>query len=141
MNSNGFARATAVGVGFILLCATSGLIRAQAHAAPAVAATTEAPSDDFAGLKFTEEQSAKIDKIRATIKGRTDAVMKDDKLDQDQRTAFLQGLHRMENNEIYSQVLTREQQAAVRKKVLARRKSMQDEQGKKEQQAMAPVSK
>ena len=75
--------------------------------------------DDFAGLSFNEEQKAKIQQIRQDIKSRMDAVTKDDKLSQDQKDAMLFGFHRMERSQVF-EVLTPEQQAEVRKKILLR---------------------
>ena len=83
--------------------------------------------DDFAGLNFTDDQKERINKIHEDFKARLDAVIKDDKLNTDQKGAMLQGFQRMERGEVYK-VLTREQQAEVRKRILARRAAAQKEQ-------------
>lgn len=89
------------------------------------------PVDDFAGLTFTDDQKAKIDEIRKNMKSRTDTVVKDDKLNEDQKGAMLDGYRRIENRQIFG-VLTPEQQTEVSKRVLARR-AAEREQNKKQQ--------
>lgn len=76
--------------------------------------------DDFAGLNFTEDQKTSIRQIREDMASRRDAVIKDEKLDPDQKSAMLQGYVRIEYREIYD-LLAPDQQAEVRKKVKARR--------------------
>jgi Spy/CpxP family protein refolding chaperone len=140
MNKNQFAKRLAVAAGFFFLCAAPGLTRAQSstprpdqtpHRASPVARPTSdtGPTDDFAGLKYTDEQQAKIDKIHQNMKSRMDVVVKDDKLIAEQKTAMIQGLQRMERSEVY-RVLTTEQQATVRKALLARRAAAQAEKQK-----------
>ena len=141
MKRKGSATLTTLALGCMLLSVTSGPAQAQgaspstlparqAGASPA-AASKATPTDDFAGLKLTDDQRARMEQIRATMKARKDAVLQDHKLMAEQRTAMLQGFQRMENGEIYSKVLTREQQAEVRKKVLARRAAAQQAEMKK----------
>jgi hypothetical protein len=91
------------------------------------------PMDDFAGLNFTDDQKERINKIHEDFKARLDAVIKDDKLNPDQKGAMLQGFQRMERGEVYK-VLTREQQAEVRKRILARRAAAQKEQQERKTQ-------
>ncbi len=88
--------------------------------------------DDFAGLKYTDDQQAKIRQIRHDFKARMDAVIKDKKLSPEQKGAMLQGYHHMERGEVYK-VLTPEQQTEVRKRVLTRREAAQKEQEKGKQ--------
>ena len=90
--------------------------------------------DDFAGLKFTDDQQAKIHKIREDFQNRLDVVLKDDKLSPEQKGAMLQGFKHMERSEIYK-ALTAEQQVEVRKRILARREAARQEQEKERQAA------
>ena len=80
------------------------------------------PLEDFAGLNFNEEQKAKIQQIRQDIKSRMDAVVRDQKLSQDQKEAMLLGFQRMERGQVF-EVLTPDQQSEVRKRIQARRKA------------------
>lgn len=88
------------------------------------------PMDDFAGVNFTAEQKARIVQIREKNRSRMHDVAVDTKLSPEQRAAMLDGIQRIERGEVY-QVLTPEQQAAVRKRVLARRAAAQKEREKK----------
>jgi Spy/CpxP family protein refolding chaperone len=136
MNMNRFAKRAPVAAGFLFLCATPELTRAQSsppspaqtphRASPARRAKRDTgPVDDFAGLKFTDEQNAKIDQIHQDMKSRKDTVAKDEKLSPEQKGAMLDGYRRMERGEILK-VLTPEQLTEVRKKVLARRAAEQE---------------
>ena len=109
----------AVAAGFVFLFSVPALIRV--------------PTDIFAGLQYTEDQKVKISKIHEDIKSRADAVIKDDKLNPDQKGAFLQGFERMERSEIYK-VLTPEQQAEVGKRMRELRQEAQKEREKKKAQ-------
>jgi len=155
MDENRIAKSVAVAVAFLFLGVTPGLTRQQSapsssppqsaapanvqtapHAAtPRVRPKREAtPEDDFAGLTYTDEQKAKINKIYETAKMRADAIKRDEKLNPDQKQAMLDGYRRMEIREMFG-VLTPEQQAEVREKALARRKALTEEQKQlKEQQ-------
>jgi Spy/CpxP family protein refolding chaperone len=84
------------------------------------------PMDDFAGVDFTAEQKARVEQIREKNRSRMHDVAVDTKLSPEQRAAMLEGIQRLERGEVY-QVLTPEQQAAVRKRVLARRATVQKE--------------
>lgn len=154
-DENRIAKGVAVAVAFLFLGATPGLTRQQSDpsssppqsAAPAPVQTAPhaptpgvrpkreaTPEDDFAGLTYTDEQKAKIDKIYETAKMRADAVKRDEKLNPDQKQAMLDGYRRMEIKEMFG-VLTPEQQAEVRKKALARRNALTEQQKQlKEQQ-------
>ena len=140
MSKNRFAKGVAVAAGFLFLCAAPGLTRAQSSpprpvqtprkASPAARPKSDTgPTDDFAGLKYTDDQKAKIDQIHQNMKSRMDGVVKDERLNADQKAAMLQGLQRMERGEVYK-VLTTEQQATVRKAMLARRAAEQAEKQK-----------
>src|SRR3974390_3270332 len=50
------------------------------------------PMDIFAGLTYTEEQKAKIERIQQSSRTRMEAVVKDEKLNPDQKRAMLDGL-------------------------------------------------
>jgi hypothetical protein len=148
MDENRNAKRLAVAVAFLFLGATPGLghqqsapsssppqsvapapVQTAPHAAtPGVRPRREATAeDDFAGLTYTDEQKAKIDKIEETAKMRADAIRRDEKLNPDQKHAMLDGYRRMEMNEMF-RVLTPQQQAEVRKKALARHKALIEEQ-------------
>jgi hypothetical protein len=146
MKKNRFAERVAVAAGFILLCVAPGLSRLQSNPPGPVqtpykgAAVTRPkknipPTDDFAGLKFTDDQKAQMDQIRQNMKSRMDAVVKDDKLSAEQKTAMLQGFRRMENGQLFK-VLTPEQQTEVRKKVFARRAAEKEGMEKKQKQSL-----
>jgi Spy/CpxP family protein refolding chaperone len=85
------------------------------------------PADDFAGLTYTDEQKAKIDKIRQDTKQRMDIVKKDEKLSPEAKQAMLDGYQRLELGEVFK-VLTPEQQKEVRKKAQARHAAEQQKQ-------------
>ena len=86
--------------------------------------------DIFAGLTLTDEQKAKVDQIHKDIISRMKIVAKDPAEDADQKGAMLEGLARMERNQIF-QILTQEQQAEVRKKIAARREAEKKENQKR----------
>jgi hypothetical protein len=140
MNKNRFARPMVVAAGFLFLGAASGLTRAQSsprspaptppktlHAAPPKKDTR--PTDDFAGLQYTDEQKAKIDQIHRDMKVRMEAVVKDEKSTADQKDAMLAGYRRMERSQVF-QVLTAQQQKAVLMRVRARHAAEQVEKRK-----------
>jgi Spy/CpxP family protein refolding chaperone len=138
---NQFAKKLTAGAGFALLCTAVGVAPAQGPPAqvqqttlPARAKILAEPMDDFAGLKFTDDQQAKIHKIREDFQNRLDVVLKDDKLSPEQKGAMLQGFKHMERSEIYK-ALTAEQQVEVRKRILARREAARQEQEKEKQAA------
>jgi hypothetical protein len=131
MNKNRLAKPVAIVGGFIFLCAVPGLTRAQSAPpgpvqAPKVASSgaqmkrDSLPVDDFAGLKYSEEQKTEIDQIQRNTKALMDAVAKDDKLTADQKDAMLLGYKRIEYGQVYK-VLTPEQQRQVRQRIQARR--------------------
>jgi Spy/CpxP family protein refolding chaperone len=140
MNKNRFAERVAVAAGFFFLGAAPGLTRVQSsppspahtpHTALPAAGSNRGirPTDDFAGLKFTDDQKAKIAHIHQDIKSRMDAVDKDEKLTAEQKAAMLDGYRRMERGQVFN-VLTPEQQIEVRKRVRARRAAEQEERKK-----------
>lgn len=131
MNRKRFASGVAVAAGFCFLCTAPESVRGQSNTpspqstppkpAP-VARTQRVPNkgDDFAGLKYTDEQKKKIQEIHQNFKSRRDVVAKDEKLTADQRDAMLEGYVRMERGQVFN-LLTPEQQKEVREKIQARR--------------------
>jgi len=130
MSRNRIAEPVAVAIGLMLLIAAPGWANTQnAPSVPAstpsaampgqakVAATLE---DDFAGLNYTDEQNAAIDRIHRDSATRKAVVQKDADLTADQKDAMLVGYTRMEYGMIF-RVLTPEQQREVRKKIQTRK--------------------
>ena len=142
MNANQFAMRAVVVAQWFFLSATPRLALAQvgqpplmptSHmAAPAVLPTraTRATDEDFAGLKFSDDQKAKIDDVQRHMALRKDAMIKSDKLDANQKEAMIAGLGRMERGEI-AKLLTPEQQREVLKKVRAGHPATQGEIAKR----------
>jgi Spy/CpxP family protein refolding chaperone len=140
MNKNRFAKRMAAVAGFLFLCATPGLTRAQSSPpspAPAPGKTPPAvrpkkntpPPDDFAGLQYTDEQKAQIDQIHQDIKSRMDAAAKDKKLTAEQKDAMLAGYQRSERSQVY-RVLTTAQRKEVLRRIRARHAAEQAAQNK-----------
>jgi hypothetical protein len=141
MTRNRSAKPLAAAIGLVLLCAIPGLaldqstpsrgaLAPKAASAAAQAQDSRDPQNDFAGLNFTAEQKAEIDKIHRDIESRKAVVMKTTSLNEDQKSAMLSGYTRIESGEIFK-VLSPEQQKQVRAKVNARR--MADQAAKKQQ--------
>ncbi len=139
MNKNRFSARVTVAAGFLLLCVAPGLTRAQSSpprpaqthkASPAARPKNDAqPTDDFAELKYTDDQKEKIDQIHQDMKSRMDLVVKDEKLSPDQKEAMLQGYRRLERGQVFK-LLTPEQQREVRKRISARRAAEQEKKKK-----------
>ena len=138
---NRLAKPVAVATGFILLCAASGMARVQSATpspmqTPKVASQESqakkdaAPADDFAGLNYTDEQKAEIEKIHQTTRTNKEAVAKDSKLTPEQKDAMLTGYTRMEYGQIY-RVLSTEQKREVQRRIRARRAADHAERIKK----------
>jgi Spy/CpxP family protein refolding chaperone len=149
MKMNRLTKLLVAGGALVFLSATSMLAGAQS-APPAPVSTPRkttsrpirtkkepGPMDDFAGLNFTDDQKARINKIHEDFKARMDAVIKDEKLSADQKGAMLQGFQHMQRGEVYK-VLTPDQQTEVRKRILARRTEAKKEQDKTKQPTPAP---
>lgn len=141
-------RFAAVAAGLVFLFNLPAIIRAQSSPPPPPATEipqktlppprakkAPAPTDIFAGLQYTDDQKAKISKIHEDMKARVDAVIKDDKLNPDQKGAFLQGFERMERSKIY-EVLTPEQKVEVGKRLRELREEAQ--KGLQKQKAQQP---
>jgi hypothetical protein len=140
MNMNRLAIRAGIAAQFFFLCAAPTLARAQSTQpalvqpphmiSPAVRGSRDAgATDDFAGLKYTPEQQAKVDEIHKRMGLRLTAVAKDEKLSAEQKTAMTQGLRRMERGEVFKQ-LTPEQQKEVLKNVHVRRAAAQEAETK-----------
>jgi hypothetical protein len=141
MNWNRFAVRVTVVAELFFLSAAPGLARAQGGN-PGLVKTTHVDlpvgrptrdtraTDDFAGLKFTDDQKAKIDEVHQHMATRKDAVIKSDKLNADQKEAMVAGLGRMERGQIVK-LLTPEQQTEVLKKVRAEHAGTQKEETKR----------
>lgn len=120
-------RVTAL-AGFVFLSAAAEFASAQDPQPPAAqpphmvapaAPVGNPPSTDyFAGLKYTDEQKAKIDEIHRRMALRRDVVLKSEKLDAEQKGAMIAGLGRMERGET-ARLLTPEQKKEVLKKAHA----------------------
>ncbi len=140
MNKIRFSARVTVAAGFLLLCAAPGRTRAQStpprpaqthKASPAARPKNDAqPTDDFAGLKYTDDQKEKIDQIHQDTKSHMDLVVKDEKLSPDQKEAMLEGYRRLERGQVFK-LLTPEQQREVRKRISARRAAEQEKKKKK----------
>jgi Spy/CpxP family protein refolding chaperone len=132
MNKKRCPQPFTVAAGFFLLCAAPGLTRgaqmaspgpAQAPkmASPAAQAKKDSdPLDDFAGLNYTDEQKAEIEKVRLDTRKRREAVAKDEKLSADQKDAMLLGYTRIEYGRIY-EVLSPDQKRQISQRARARR--------------------
>ena len=131
MNRNRFAKLLPLTAGCLFLVAAPALSSDQnglAGTAHPPKATLPAgqqkvaspPTDDFAGLQYTDEQKKEIEHIRQETKSHMDAVVKDTKLTPDQKDAMLRGYAHMEYGQVY-RVLTPEQQRQVLQKNRARR--------------------
>jgi hypothetical protein len=121
-----------------LMIAAPELSRAQSALTDAVQASEKiAPQvqsqkdllRDLAGLNLTDEQQATINRIRQETAAHKDAVLKDNKLNADQKDAMLQGYDRLELGSIF-RALSPEQQKQVREKFRARRQAEQNVQKK-----------
>jgi hypothetical protein len=94
------------------------------HVAQRVKSGKDLLQDDLAGLNLTDEQQATINRIRQETVAHKDAVLKDNKLNTDQRDAMLRGYDRLELGSIYK-TLSPEQQKQVRERIRARQQAEQ----------------
>jgi hypothetical protein len=90
--------------------------------------------DELSGVTLSDDQRAKIDEISKDIKARMDSVAKDEKESADQKQAMIEGLQRIKLRQVYM-VLTPEQRAEFRKKVLAQRAAEQAKSTTQQQSA------
>jgi Spy/CpxP family protein refolding chaperone len=142
MNQSRFATRAGVVAGIAFLCAAPGLTYAQSSQpgampaphmlSPAARARRDnRPPDYFAGLKYTDDQRAKIDEIHQKMKTRTDGVVNEQKLSAEQKDAMLAGLRRMENGQVFK-LLTPEQQQEVRERIRAQHAAEQEARKKQQ---------
>jgi len=134
MKRNRLANTIVVVSGIIFLLAAPAPVGAQSNTPPVstkkMASAGVQPKkassleDDFAGLNYTDEQKAQIEKIRQDTKAREQNVKNDDKLTADQKDAMLVGYSRMQYGMMYK-VLTPEQKRQVQQKIRARRAAEQ----------------
>lgn len=107
----------------LFLCAAPAIVCAQGSQSPVLqsprmVAPTAGPmrdprsTDDFAGLKYTDEQKAQVDEIHRRMTARKEGVAKSTDLKSDQKDAMIAGLGRMERGEIVK-LLTPEQKKEV----------------------------
>jgi Spy/CpxP family protein refolding chaperone len=133
MNKHRFVGQLAVASGFFFLCSAPWLTagqsippspqRAPQAASPAASQGNDAgETDPYAGMEFTPEQRAKIGQIHKEFKVKRETVIKDDKLDEDKKGAFITGLKRLENAEVMK-VLTPEQQKVAKARDHSRREA------------------
>ena len=106
------------------------------HAIPAISRGNRlvGAMDDFAGLKLTNGQQAKVHEILEQTKARIDEVVKNDKLAPYQKGAMIQGLEHIERNDVF-RILDPQQREVVRKRVLERREATRLEQEKTKESA------
>ena len=145
-NRNRVGKRVLVACGLLLLLVAPGLVGSQSNSSEAPATPHPAspaappkrdtpPIDDFAGLTFTDDQKAKIAQIRQNAELRREAVVKNERLTQGQKDVTLERLQSLENSEIFK-VLAPDQQAEVRKRIMARHAAEQQTQQSK--QAVPP---
>ena len=145
-NRNRVGKRVPVACGLLLLLVAPGLVGSQSNSSEAPATPHPAspaappkrdthPVDDFAGLTFTDDQKAKIAQIRQNAKLRREAVVKNEKLTQGQKDVTLERLQSLENSEIFK-VLAPDQQAEVRKRIMARHAA--EQQAQQNKQAVPP---
>lgn len=131
MNKYRFAKSAAAAAGLILLSVVSGLADTPNAPSNAVQSRKPArstaqqkaeplPANDFDGLEYTDEQKAELSKIHRETEANKAAVVKDDKLNEDQKNAMLVGYTRIEYGRTFK-VLTPAQQRKVRQRMNARK--------------------
>ena len=133
-----FGKAAAVAAGLVLLTAVPCLSHAQStspnsvQASKPVSSASHAQSlaDAFGGLTYTDEQKEAIDKIRKETASHKEVVMKDTKLNADQKDAMLTGYDRLEYGSIFK-LLTPNQQRQVQMKLHSKQGVDQATPGKK----------
>ena len=127
LNKIAFVKQVMVAGGFLFLCSAAKLAFGQSSppgAAPhppirSAARNSSAPPDLLEGLTLTDDQRAKIDRIREDTKARLAVVAagaNDKKLSPEAANAMFQGYQRLENSRIF-EVLTPEQQVQVRRRL------------------------
>ena len=129
MSKIAFAKTIVVAGGLLFLCAAPELALGQSNqpgavppapmkSALALRAKSAGQPDLLEGLTLTDDQKAKIDRIRAEARSHLAAVSNDQKLSPEAADAMRRGYQRFENVKIL-EVLTPEQQQQVRKRIAA----------------------
>jgi hypothetical protein len=121
---NRLAQNVAFTAGLMTMLAFHGSARAdqpQSRPAPSLqqgssSQAKPAMEDYFAGLDYTAEQKASIDKVKQEADAKKAVVAKDDKLDPYQKDAFVTGYTRLEYQQIFK-LLTPTQQKLVRQRM------------------------
>lgn len=137
MEKHRFAKSAAVAAG-VMLTAVSFLSHAQSTSPKTVQASKpssaasqgDALADAFAGLTYTDEQKQIVNKIRQDTASHKDLVLKDAKLNADQKQAMLSGFDRLEYGAIFK-VLTPDQKRRVQLKLHPHQAADRGTQGKK----------
>ena len=133
MNMNRFAKNVIVAAGLIMSLTVPGSARGdnpQNRPAPTPNPASSAPqkitsvADYFAGLDFTDEQKASIEKVKQDSEAKKALVAKDTKLDDYQKGAMITGYTRLEYGEIFK-LLTPAQQKVVRQRMAANKAANQ----------------
>ena len=86
------------------------------------------PSDDFAGLNFTDDQKTKIDEIHRKMNLNRAIVAKAENLTADAKDAMIQGYSRIERTQLF-EALTPEQKKEVLQRIHARQEAPQAKKG------------
>ena len=127
MKMNRFHRVLLITAGLTMLVVVPGSARgdqAQDRTTPNPASPSPSKvasfEDYFAGLDYTDQQKAEIDKIKQNIEAKKTLVAKDAKLDAYQKDAMIQGYTRLGYGEIF-RLLTPAQQKVVRQRMAANR--------------------
>ncbi len=122
MKKNCVAKSLAIAAHLMILMAAPGVTLTQSTARQVLqpSASSDPYAEAFAGLTYTDVQKEVISKIRQDITSRRAAVLKDDKLTQEQKDAMLTGYTRIEYGLIFKE-LTAEQKKQVSTRMHARR--------------------
>lgn len=128
MTKSSFVKSLAVMAQVLILIPAPGLTRTPATPPQTAKPSASSPvqgdiyASAFSGITYTDEQQIAIRKIRQDLAARKSAVLKEDKLSQDQKDAMLNGYNRMEYILIYKN-LTNEQKKQVSARIRALRAS------------------
>lgn len=81
----------------------------------------------LSGVNLSDEQKASIDRIHHEMRSKMEIVSKDQNESPEQKAAMLEGMNRMQMQQVFD-VLKPEQREDVRKKILAARSAARQEQ-------------
>jgi len=131
MNKNRFAQSLVNAAGII--CVLTASVQAYGYGAPLAAPQSASPassavqtksdyipSEDFAGLIYTDEQRAEIAHIHQNVESRKALVAKDKNLSTSDKDEMIQNYTRLEFGMVFK-VLTPEQRRQVNQRARARR--------------------